>query len=226
MMALISAALVLGFAQSVFFRPWFPDVKTAPETYFYFHGLVMFAWMALFTTQVALIATRKPATHRMLGIVGIAMIPLMTVSGLIGAAITGGRFASATVPAPIADVEFMGLLCTIIFVFAAFAGLALAWRRDLQSHKRLMLLAAIVLVEVAVFRWPFEFVQGNAIVSFLTVAVLLMPIVVWDFISRGSLHPVTLWGGAAFILYGIVRLPIAGSATWHELGRSLVIIHS
>ena len=39
LMALISAALVLGFAKSVFLRPWFPTVRTAPETYFYFHGL-------------------------------------------------------------------------------------------------------------------------------------------------------------------------------------------
>ena len=226
MMAVISAALLLGFAQSVFLRPWFPDVKTAPEPYFYFHGLVMFAWMALFTMQVVLVAARRPATHRTLGIAGVAMVPVMTVSGLIGAAITGGRFASATVPAPIGDVEFMGLLFTIIIVFAAFAGLALALRRDLQSHKRLMLLAAIVLVEVAVFRWPFDFVQGNAIASFLVVAVLLVPMVFWDLRSRGSLHPVTLWGGAAFILYGLVRLPIAGSAAWHTLGRSLVIVGS
>jgi hypothetical protein len=226
MMAVIGAALVLGFAQSVFLRPWFPEVKTAPEPYFYFHGLVMFAWMALFTVQVALVAARRPAMHRMLGIAGIAMVPLMTVSGLIGGAITGGRFASATVPAPTADVEFMGLLFTIIIMFAVFAALALARRRDVQSHKRLMLLAAITLVEVAVFRWPFDFVQGNAIASFLVVAVLLVPMALWDLRSRGSTHPVTLWGGAAFLVYGLVRLPIAGSAAWHMLGRTLVIVGS
>ena len=77
MMAVISAALLLGFAQSVFLRPWFPDVKTAPEPYFYFHGLVMFAWMALFTMQVVLVAARRPATHRTLGIAGVAMVPVM-----------------------------------------------------------------------------------------------------------------------------------------------------
>ena len=226
MMLLISAALVLGFAQSVFLRPWFPDVQTAPEPFFYFHSIVMFGWMVLFAVQVALIATRRPSIHRSLGIAGFAMVPLMTISSLIGASITGGRAASPGVPAPIADVEFMGLLYIIIIVFAGYAGLALARRRDIQSHKRLMVFSAIVLVEVAVFRWPFAFVQGNVVASYFTVGVLVIPIVIWDLITRGRLHPATLWSVAAFIVYGVVRLPLAGSATWHALGRSLVITHS
>jgi hypothetical protein len=210
----------------VFLRPWFPEVETAPEPYFYFHGAVMFGWMALFSVQIGLIAARKVAVHRTLGIAGLVMVPLMTASGLIGASITGGRLAVGNAPAPLADVEFMGMLYIIMIAFAVYAGLALAWRRDVQSHKRLMLFAAIVLVEVAVFRWPFAFVQGNPIASFLTTAVLLLPIVIWDLATRSRLHPVTLWGGAAFLAYGIVRLPIAASNEWHTLGRALAIAHS
>ena len=40
-------------------------------------------------------------------------------------------------------------------LFATLVGLAVARRRDTQSHKRLMLLASVNLLAAGIARWPF-----------------------------------------------------------------------
>jgi hypothetical protein len=37
---------------------------------------------------------------------------------------------------------------------------------------------------------------------------------VWDYRSRGRVHPVTLWGGLALVLSQPLRLVLSGSAGW------------
>src|SRR5947208_8118201 len=45
------------------------------------HALAFSAWMVLLTTQIVLIRTRRPHVHMKLGIVAVALIPVMAVSG-------------------------------------------------------------------------------------------------------------------------------------------------
>ena len=52
------------------------------------HGLVMFTWVGLFLTQVALIVWHRPLWHRRLGVIG------MGVAALVGSGNTWLKFLS------------------------------------------------------------------------------------------------------------------------------------
>jgi hypothetical protein len=176
------------------------------------------AWFVLFFAQASLIATGNTALHRTLGLTAFALVPIMVVLGTIGSLIAarrpGGFFDS---PAP--PLEFLIVPLASLWLFGVYAGTALAWRRHAQYHKRLMLLASIVLIEAAIARWPFAFVSSMAIAPYLVSALFLLPLVWWDLTTRGRLHPVTLWAGLAFIAMGVVRDSISHTPAWHAFAQ-------
>lgn len=86
--------------------------------------------------------------------------------------------------------------------FAIFLSAAVARRRQPDMHKRLMLLAAISVVQPAIarlLRWPVF--EGIDAASFNLVGLLslIVALGLHDLISNKRVHPVTLLGGAFFL---------------------------
>jgi hypothetical protein len=50
----------------------------------------------------------------------------------------------------------------------------------------------------------------------------LVALVLFDFRKNGRLHPVTLWGGGAFLLSEPLRVMIANSQAWQNFARWLI----
>jgi uncharacterized membrane protein YozB (DUF420 family) len=220
MMAAVWAVVLAGFAQSFFLRPLFPKVVAPVEPIFYIHGALFLSWLALLAIQTSLIATGDTAAHRRLGLIGFALAPLMLLMGLYAATVAARRptgFTGVVDP----PIHFYGVLVAWILAFFVFAGLALLWRGRPQSHKRLMLLAAITLAEAGVTRFPVAPINTAAteIVAFWATAPLLIPLMVWDFATLKRLHPATLWGGLAFLAYGPFREMAAATPAWHAIGK-------
>jgi hypothetical protein len=91
-------------------------------------------------------------------------------------------------------------------------------RRDPQSHKRLMLLATINLLTAAIARWP-GVLQAGPLAFFGLTDLFIVALAVWDFRTRGRLHPVTLWGGLALIVSQPLRLVASGTEAWLAFAR-------
>jgi hypothetical protein len=53
-------------------------------------------------------------------------------------------------------------------------------------------------------------------------ALLVVPMVAWDFRTRGKLHPVTLWGGLLVVLSLPARFAIAQTDVWAAIAHRLV----
>ena len=217
----ILAAVMLGFARTFFLRPWFPDFPAPPETFFMFHGAAFTAWVLLLVVQPSLVAMGRTDLHRALGKVGVALAIVMVVLGLIGALIAARR-ATGFTGIPMPGVQFLIVPFGDMILFASFVGLAIARRDDPQTHKRLMILATLNLVTAAVARWPFDIMQGGPPVFFGLTDAFLVPLVVWDLVSRGRLHPVTLWGGLVIIVSQPLRLVLSGTAAWQGFGQWMV----
>jgi len=82
----------------------------------------------------------------------------------------------------------------------------------------LMLLATVNLVTAAIARWPGVLPLGPLAFFGLT-DLFIVALAIWDFRTRGRLHPVTLWGGLLIIVSQPLRLVVSGTAGWLAFAR-------
>ena len=141
------------------------------------------------------------------------MVVLGTLAALIAARRPTGFLG---VPAP--PLSFLAIPLFAVAEFALLVGLAVAMRRNLQAHKRLMLLGTFVLATAAIARWPMVGDYGPPAFFGLT-DLFLVPLVIWDFRTRGRLHPVTLWGGLLIIALEPLQIWISGTEGWLAFAR-------
>jgi hypothetical protein len=114
------------------------------------HGLFALSWIVLFMTQSLLVREGATKVHMRLGIAGLPIA--------VGVLVTGMMVAHWTV---VRDLRTRGTAAlsggagtfTSLLLFLAFAAAALAMRRKPDWHKRLMLLATLIVWWPAWFRW-------------------------------------------------------------------------
>jgi hypothetical protein len=195
-------AVFAGFART-YYLPLFsggPTVTIAGLPFapvVHIHGALFTGWVLLFIAQTALVAQRRIAVHRKLGIAGAMLAAAMLTSGaairIWEARLLSGRNLAASLPS-------LALGISDMLMFATFVAAALAWRRNKEAHKRLMLLAYVSILNAAIARIPGMPSQSAAI------ALTLLPIgagMAYDYLSRRRVHKVYLLGGTMFaIFYG------------------------
>jgi hypothetical protein len=207
------------------------------------HAAAACAWLAFFFVQAMLVVLRRTAVHRRLGSAG-AVLTIVTV-GLVfptviemsrrGYDLSGdlGRAGTAPgTPPPAAEDLAVGILAPFLGAvnFGALVAAGLWFRHRAEIHKRLMLLALLSLTLVPLIhlsgylagQWP-------GLYSPLTIAVpvvanlLLFTVAVHDKMTRGRIHPVSLWAPVLWIaVVAVVVVTIQPSATWRQLALWLV----
>src|SRR5579871_541101 len=140
----------LGFAQSYYLRPithatHYPTgIPISPTLHplIRTHALMSSAWMLLFIAQNTLVATGRIHLHRRLGMMGAALIPVITALGFLTA--VRGAKDGWNPGGPFADSEaFMVVGFGDILVFFCFSAAGVYYRQHPAIHKRLMLLATV-----------------------------------------------------------------------------------
>ena len=213
----ILVTVVVGFSRSFFLRPLFPAWHSPSESIFYVHGTAFTAWIILLLAQASLVARGRTDLHRGIGAFGVVLAVSMVVLGTLGALIAARR-ATGFVDVPVPPLQFLAVPLVDIVLFTLFVSLAIAMRRNPQSHKRCMLLATLDLATAAIARWPGVFNLGPPAFFGLT-DLFLVPLAVWDLRTRGRLHPVTLWGGLLIIVSQPLRLLLSGTESWLAFAR-------
>jgi len=178
---------VVGFVPEVF-----GSVGLAHPLIAYMHGTLMMAWLLLFVVQTSLAALGVLKWHRTLGLAAIGLAAGMWISMGIVSIAQLSKFKTYDI-----------LLEQLIFM--ALFGLFFVWgvlvRRDAGSHKRLLALATLVLLQAAVDRM--DWLPGLGLPEFSPHAnwlyVLLIPLFVFDVVSIKRIHPITLIGLAAIV---------------------------
>ena len=190
-MAIILIVIVIsGFSAIAMIRPEGP---LAIPLILHIHGAIFLGWFVLLATQARLIGAGNVSLHMRLGKASVVLTVAMIILGYIATrhayarpdwSIAGhSHEASAIFPA------------TDIVLFVAAYALGLLNRRDGTAHKRLMLIAGIIIIDAAMAR--LIFVLGAPPPMILVVEMsLVLSLVVYDFITRKRPHWASLFGVA------------------------------
>ena len=202
-----------GFSRTFFLRPYFQTQAPPLVPLTILHGTLFSSWIALFLIQTSLVATKRTRVHRKLGVAGGAMAALMVIVG----ALTGIVRAKTVVPPPgfSSGLTFLTIPLGDVLVFGILVAAALVYRNRLAIHKRLMLISTITLMPAAVARLPGAFFeQGGPLVFFGIPDLLILPIVIFDIVTRGRPHLATILGGALLVISHVLRVPIGTTHAW------------
>lgn len=222
-MAIVMGLTVFaGFARTYYLRFLTGGPKAtlsggAFTTPFHVHGALFTAWVLLFIVQTALVAGRRVAVHRRLGVAGAVLAAAMIVAGTF-AAITAAARGSA--PPGVDPLAFLAIPIFDMVLFATFVTAALALRRDKETHKRLMVLAYVSIITAAVARLPGVLPLGPP--GFFGLSFLFVVAAgIYDFLTRRRVHKVYLWGGALLAVSIPLRLAISETGAWRTLAELL-----
>jgi hypothetical protein len=192
----------------------------------HFHAVAFVGYLALFTTQVALIRIGRADLHRRLGVAGAALAAVMVVLGPATALIVDAAAYAARSETP----EFLAVQLTDIVAFAGLTGAGLLLRGVSSAHKRLMLLGLIYISDAGFTRYLNNFaaaplgdsVLGNAVGIYLGSDLLLLGLGAYDLVTRGRLHPAYLAGAAWMIAIQITAVTLLANPAWKALSLHLI----
>jgi hypothetical protein len=214
----IVTAVFIGFARTYFLRGYFQ--ATPLPLLLQLHGFVFTGWILLFLAQTLLIAGRRVALHRRLGVVGGVLAGLLVVVGLATAIAStrrnvaaGNTGALTFLATPVGDMLVFGVLVT--------AGIY--YRRRSDIHKRLMFLATISILDAAFARWPLAVMANGPTAFFAATDLFIVAVLMYDFVSDRRVHPATLWGGLFIVASQPLRLIVAGTGAWLAFARAIAM---
>lgn len=238
--ALVILLSVVGFGPSIIDQ----SRRNAPVTPLVIaHGIAAGTWLLLFLAQATLAATGRLTVHRRLGRVAPVLAIVMVALGFFmltddrpprGVDLSGDltrAFTPPGAPPPSAAELATGLLIPLssFITFGVLVAAGLWYRHRPDIHKRFMLLALtplagepiVHLVGHLAGRWPA--LQGAAIFLLPVQFVLLFASAIYDKVSQGRVHPVSLWVPILVIAWGIVVNVVVGpSDAWRELAAWLI----
>jgi hypothetical protein len=195
-LALVCAVTILGgFTPTFYLRETLSPSAAPLRTTVVIHGAVFTTWVVLFVAQTALISARRRELHRRLGLAGVALVVAMLA---IGIPLIAGFERGHGEEAPLTlAVHLLGNVAPLVS-FAGFAGAGLAWRRQPDLHKRLMLFATLAL-QPAGFARLIGFVGISQDVNLPAYAVLCASVPIYDLCVDRRVRPVSLVGFATLV---------------------------
>jgi hypothetical protein len=208
------AVAFLGFAPTYWLPLAHRTFSASPIVHL--HGLLFFTWTVFFAFQSWLAASGRVARHRAIGMAGVSLATTMVIFGFLVSVHVMKQ--SAAIGQTDAGLAFSIVPLSGIGFFAVVFSLAIANVRQAETHKRLMLLAGISLLDAAVARWFLTFLAPPGPPGPPPVAVT----VIHDWRTRERVHPVYVYGGIALIAVKILNLPVSMTPAWHNLAGGIL----
>ena len=212
--------IVVGFTRT-FVIPLLIGSKSWPWTIF-LHAAFAFSWAAIFLIQSLFIQERQYKLHIRLGKWS-TLIALGAAISIIPAILFQIERELAEGFGEIAISSIVGSI-TSATMFLSLVGLGIVYRKKPQAHKRLMLLATIVLLWPAWFRWRHYFPSIDRPDIWFAVVLadsLIIVAFIWDWLKNKKIHPALLYGGLFIILENIVEIFLFDTSGWRAMANFL-----
>lgn len=213
--ALLTVAIVLaGFA------PSFIDMAAgAPRHWlFHLHGAVYLGWLALLVAQAALGARGKIRLHRRVGTLGIGYGVLVWIVGLVMTFFAPALHVRAGEWDLDRAATFLTLPLGDMVLFGGFFAAGVAYRREPEIHKRLILLASVAIMFAGAFRLSYAVSTPVQVLAWYSPVIAGM---LYDRLKLGRVHRV-YWLGAGAMAIALARIPFGETEAWRRIGRALL----
>ncbi len=217
--------ILLGFAPSLINT----DTRRAPPSSLAIaHGLVSAAWLLIFLAQTTLVATRRISTHRRLGTAAVFLAPVILVLGYMTAITMARRGFDLSGDLHIEADPLLGMINPLgdLVPFGMLVAAGFLYRHRSDIHKRLMLLGTVgglMPAPLAHFIGHFPSLNKMPPIIVVPIALFLFASAVYDRISLGRIHWVSLWGAVAIFVWDLsLNIVIGPSAAWHRFAGWLV----
>jgi hypothetical protein len=214
----IAATVFAGFARTFYLRPYFEP--TPLPAVIAVHGFVFSAWIGLFAVQTSLIAAGRPRWHRRLGWAGAALAVGLVVAGMAAAIAQGRRDIAAGYEQM--ELAFFATPVLALTVFATLVAAAVACRTRPQTHKRLMLLATISILDPAIGRWPVPGVGDSPLAYYGITDAFIVAAILYDVVSRRRVAPIYLWGGLLILIGQTAHDAIGATSLWQAFAAAIL----
>lgn len=207
MTVVVVVFIALGFGSDILGR----GNGYTPSTALILHGVVTLGWFALTLVQALLIRRANFALHKTLGGLSVVLVLAIVVLGYftVAGAITNPAWSIAgfdNVGSAIFPTFDIG---TFVIVFA----LGLYHRKNAAAHKRLMVLAGVMMMDPAVARTAI-FLFGAPPLALLFELAILLAFPIYDWRTRGKPHWASLFGLGLFVVCFALRIGLGASEAW------------
>ena len=196
----------------------------SPPLVVHLHAAVMASWVSLLAVQATLSLAGRMDLHRKSGVASLVVAPLVFIM-LIAVTIIRQNAAAGTPAGPIVNNILLVQIRSIV-LFPTFLIWALRTRlTDPEMHKRMMLLATLMLLDAAIARmsWlPYNEFPKSYLAVHIYLLLLLVPALLYDLIRRGRIHRAWVWGLALTLPWVVATELVWGSHWWREFGPKLV----
>jgi hypothetical protein len=219
-MAALSVMAVLAGFSTTYFLPGARGTLGIPWVA-HIHGWLAMSWVLLLTAQIVLVRVGKTRVHRRIGWIGLPLAFAIWASSIP----LGQWVAARDLPqqGQFAYAAFAGTLISLsLFLTLVIAAFTQRGRPD--WHKRLILLATIVLLWPAYFRFRhfLPFVPRPEITLALLLADLpILVAAIRDRIRFGKVHPAWLIVGSAVFVEQVLEIVAFESGITAQLGQAL-----
>ena len=207
----IATSAVMGLIAVVGFWPTYfgPLVRgtLSQPLLIHVHTVVFVGWLALFLTQVVLAAAGQVKWHLRLGRFGIGYGALVVAVGLV----TGISRSADRVRTGRSPNELLLDVVMAMALFSIFFGAAIVFRRTPRLHRRLMTVAATMLLVAAAGRMTF---LPFPVVWLAVWALPILLAMAYDYRKHRVVHPVYLLGLAAILVRGYAPPFIVHTDSW------------
>jgi hypothetical protein len=195
-----------------------------PPLVVHLHAAVMASWTALLAIQATLSLAGRMDLHRRTGMISLLIAPLV-LAALVAVTIVRQNDAFGTPAGPVVN-NILFLQLRAIVLFPLFFVWAIRTRRsDPQTHKRMMLLATLMLLDAAIARmsWlPFNVFPNDYLAIHLYLLLLTVPALLFDLLTLGRIHRAWLLGLALVLPWVVATQFVWNSAWWRDFGPRLV----
>lgn len=195
-----------------------------PPLVVHMHAFVMLAWTVLLALMASLSIANRMDLHRRLGLASLVVGPAVLVM-LTAVTVVRQQDSAGTPAAPLVN-NILFLQIRSILLFPTFFIWALATRqRDPQTHKRMMLLATLMLIDAAIARmsWlPFNRFPIDYLAVHLYLLLLIVPALAFDVVRMGRVHRAWWWGLGLTLPWVVAAEFVWDSPWWREMGPRLV----